>query len=318
MKRSLESLFPWRVFLSLSETGSMSRTALEMHLQPSQVSRAVSGLETLAKAQLFERSKRPIVLTQKGREVKARLLPALAEWERFEGFLEEQKEDRPFIRLSTPVGIGRFYLNAQLADYAKVDPRASFGISVEKGAEELLAREADVVFIPYRPESESLRVWPAMDAYTVPLASPAYVLRHGCPEAPEELSAHTGILMAGNHFPAAEFLVRGRERRSAFWKRTFRYSDMLNIKDAVLRGYGIAVDIPLGMVLDEIERKELVPVLGGWHRDCWHYSVVTRAEDTEETPVGKFAAWYADRATREIDERRRRGFELLGITPEKP
>ena len=315
MKRSLDSLTAWRIFLSLCETGSVSLTADALNLQPSQVSRAVSGLEALTGAVLFDRSKRPLIATPRGREVEARLRPVMTQWDLFGDFLERPPERHTAIRLSTPVGIGRFYLNAQIAEYAKVDPLALIDATVEKGVEELLAGEIDVAFVPYSPANGNLFVHPAMNAFTLPLASPLYIEKHGMPLCPEDLVRHTGFLKTGNHFPEADHLVLRSEKKTAFWKRAVRYSDMLNIKDAVLRGYGIAVDIPLGMVLEELRRKELVPVLGGWHRDFWHYSVVTRAADAGDTPVGRFAAWYAARATREIDERRREGFRLLGIDP---
>ena len=135
------------------------------------------------------------------------------------------------------------------------------------------------------------------------------------PKSPEQLIEHTGILKVGTNFPAANYLVRNKEHRTVFWKQVVRHGDMLNIKDAVLRGYGIAVDIPLGMVLDELKRGELVMVLDGWHRDFWNYTIVTRAGGNPNSPVERFAAWYARRATQEIDERREAGFALLGLNP---
>ncbi len=94
------------------------------------------------------------------------------------------------------------------------------------------------------------------------------------------------------------------------------HHDMLNIKDAVVNGYGIALDVPLGMILDELRQKTLVPVLNGWHRDFWDYSIATRKEDDQQTAVGRFAAWYAKRATQEIDSRREEGFRILGVNPD--
>lgn len=94
------------------------------------------------------------------------------------------------------------------------------------------------------------------------------------------------------------------------------HHDMLNIKDAVVNGYGIALDVPLGMILDELRQKTLVPVLNGWHRDYWDYCIATRQEDDQQTAVGRFAAWYAKRATQEIDSRREEGFRILGVNPD--
>lgn len=308
------NLLPWRVFLSLLSTGSMSRTAVELDLDVSRVSRLLTALETTIGRVLFNRHSRPLQPTIEAKEIEGKLRPVFAQWQAFEAFVTSAAAAKQTIRLSTPVGIGRLYLNRQIAEYAAIDPTICIDASVEAGVEELLSGAVDVVFVPYTPTNENLTVYPAMHAYTLPVASIDYVAAYGNPESPEELIRHTGILKTGNRFPVAETLLKNGHRRTVFWKQTIRHNDMLNVKDAVLKNLGIALDIPLGMLLDEIRRGEVVQVLDGWHRDYWSYSVVIRSTDTVNTPIGKFAAWYAQRATQEIDERRHRGFALLGVT----
>ena len=46
------------------------------------------------------------------------------------------------------------------------------------------------------------------------------------------------------------------------------------------------------------------------------YSIATRKEDDQQTAVGRFASWYAKRATEEIDRRREEGFRILGVNPD--
>ena len=46
MNFQFDDLLPWRVFLSILSTGSMSRTAIDLNLDVSQVSRLLTGLET--------------------------------------------------------------------------------------------------------------------------------------------------------------------------------------------------------------------------------------------------------------------------------
>lgn len=313
MTREFNDLLPWRVFLSLLSTGSMSRTAIDLNLDVSQVSRLLTGLETTVGRDLFNRRSRPLQPTAEAKEIDGKIRPLMAQWQAFETFVTSAGSKVQTIRLSTPVGIGRVYLNRQIAEYAAIDPSVSIDAGVEAGVEEVFSGEADVVFVPYTPANENLIVYPAMHAYTLPMASVDYVSRYGNPQSPEELIRHTGVLKTGNRFPMAETLIKDGQRRTVFWRQTIRHNDMLNVKDAVMKGLGIALDIPLGMLLDEIRRGEVVQVLGGWHRDYWSYSVVTRATDTLDTPIGKFAAWYAQRATQEIDERRRQGFALLGV-----
>ena len=305
----------WRILAKVAETGSLSRAALELGCEVSRVSRIMIALEKEVGMEILDRSKRPLKPTRAGAELLERLRPALAEWEAFEAFLDSSEAPVTVIRLSTPIGIGRFYLNNELREYSAIEPAVIFDTSVDQGAEAVLAGEVDVAFVPFRPLHPGLKVLPAMDAFTMPLASTAYVRKFGAPEKPEDLRRHVGLLKSGRDFPMAARLVRRGESAAVLWKRVIRYSDMLNIKDAVLKGFGVSLDLPLGMVLEEISHGEIVPVLGGWHRDFWHYSVITQSSAGEDSVVARFAQWFVVRATREIDERRERGFRLLGIDP---
>ncbi len=55
------------VFLRFSETQSLSRTASELHLSPSAVSRQIQNLERHLELDLVERNRRPITLSQEGK-----------------------------------------------------------------------------------------------------------------------------------------------------------------------------------------------------------------------------------------------------------
>lgn len=156
-----------------------------------------------------------------------------------------------------------------------------------------------------------------MDSFTMPLAARRYIKQHGMPKNPEDLINHIGLIKSGAGFPVTSRLVRANESRTVMWKKSLRYVDMLNIKDALVKGLGISLAFPLGRVLDEIKRGDVAKVLEDWHRPNWHCSVVTRAEDDDPTPIGKFATWYAQRATTEIDQKRNEGFRILSIESTK-
>ncbi len=316
MRASLSNLTAWKVLDAVARTGSLSRAAIESDLPVSKASRLLSQLESDIGTALIDRSVRPLRPTHEGVRILEKLQTILPPWIEFEDFLLTEESLRHVVRLSTPVGIGRFYLNKQLAEYHEIEPHVVIEASIEQGVDALLKREIDVAFLPFLPKVPGLKIYPAMHAFTIPLASPSYLRLHGAPLNPSELCRHTLILKTGENFPTARYLVLRHKKHPVRWKHSVFHHDMLNIKDAALRGFGIALDVPLGMVLDELRNKTLVPVLNGWHRDYWDYSIATRIEDGPQTPVGRFAAWYARRATQEIDSRREEGFRILGIDPE--
>ena len=316
MSETLHNIAAWRVFERIVKTGSLSRAAIELDLSASRASRLLSHLEKELDAQLINRAVRPMQPTVLGERLSEKLQRVLPLWAEFEDALAAETKLFSVVRLSTPVGIGRFYLNAQLAEYHKIEPHVVIEASIEQGEQALLNHEIDVAFLPYTPQtSGQLTIYPAMHAFTMPLASPEYLKVRGTPHKPEDLRSHTLILKSGENFPKAMQLVLRQQKQAVRWKHVVFHHDMLNIKDAVLRGFGIAIDVPLGMVLDELKSGDLVPVLGGWHREYWSYCIATRSEDGADTAAGRFAAWYARRATDEIDRRREEGFRILGIDP---
>lgn len=316
MRATSSNIIAWKVFYTITKTGSLSRAAIELDLSVSKLSRLLAQLEDDLGETLIDRSRRPLQPTAFGQKVLAKLKTVLPLWCEFEDFLNSENGLRHVVRLSTPVGIGRFYLNKQLAEYHKTAPHIVIEASIEQGEKALMNHEVDVAFLPYKPNNPALTLYPAMHAFTMPVASPDYLRRCGTPRKPQDLARHTLVLKTGENFPQATHLLLRDHRCPVQWKHVIFHHDMLNIKDAVVNGYGIALDVPLGMILDELRQKTLVPVLNGWHRDYWDYSIATRKEDDQHTAVGRFAAWYAKRATEEINRRREEGFRILGVNPD--
>ena len=317
MLSSIDSFFNWTIFYNLVHTRSITRTSIELGVETSKVSRIIGQLEKELGRPLFDRKSRPLKLTSYGEEVAAKGASAMQEWKGFLNFLEPSDEKYKLIRLSTPIGIGRFYLNEQIVQYQAENPGITIEVMVEATLEDVLAKKVDVAFIPNYPSDDRVIARPCMNSFTVPLASKEYIKKNGFPTRPDQLINHTGLLKSGEGFPVATRLIKNDETRVMMWRKTFKYVDMLNIKDALLKGLGISLDVPLGMVLDDIRRGEIVQVLDNWHRPSWQYSVITRASDDDTTPIGRFAAWYAHKATLEIEERREEGFRLLNLDPTK-
>ena len=307
-REALESVFSWRVFVAVASSGSVSRAALETGLPISTVSRVLSEFEAAAGGPLFDRSKRPLRLTPRGEHVRAAVKPALDAAESCLAAL--RSEERSPIRLSTPAGIGRFYVPRELTEYASVDPKAEFQLFIDMAEGEVLSGACDVALFPGVPAPDDrLRVTSAIKGWTAPLASRRYLAEHGEPKRPEDLVRHTGILKIGERFEETESLVRGSESCPIGWRRTAGFEDMMSLKTALLEGKGITVDLPLGMVLSEIESGEVRAVLSGWHRPAWTYSLVTLRHARPE--VEAFAIWYGKAVDRDINGRREKGFRLL-------
>ena len=109
MSETLHNIAAWRVFERIVKTGSLSRAAIELDLSASRASRLLSHLEKELDAQLINRAVRPMQPTVLGERLSEKLQRILPLWAEFEDALAAETKLFSVVRLSTPVGIGRFY-----------------------------------------------------------------------------------------------------------------------------------------------------------------------------------------------------------------
>lgn len=80
------SIYQIKMFLTVAELGSFSKAALAMNVEQSTLSKRIASLEQIMGAQLFERSARPVTLTEEGRSL-------LLAWKRLVYDFERSVED---------------------------------------------------------------------------------------------------------------------------------------------------------------------------------------------------------------------------------
>ena len=83
---------------------------------------------------------------------------------------------------------------------------------------------------------------------------------------PEDLRNHTGFVYNGPVRPQTEALELNGQVRPIRFKSMIHATDILMIKQAVLDGRGVAVDMPLLHCAEEIAAGRLQIILKGWHR----------------------------------------------------
>lgn len=319
MPLTVRDSFTWEIFLAAAERGSITQAALALDLDIAKVSRTIAMLESVSGKPLFDRTTRPFTLTAFGAATVSRVAPLMTGWQSFAEEFEAARllsAEAP-VRIATPVGIGRCYLARALRRYRNTVRDFAVETLIEQGIDELLERKIDLAVLPYRPDDARVRVFPCMDSFTVPLASTAYLKQNSAPRTIGDLTEHVGLLKIGPNYPATvRLFYSGKPSEMLDWKKTESFIDMMAVRDALLAGDGIAVDLPVGMVLDEIECGQVVAVLPGWRRDFWHYSIVLRAEDCPDTELSRLAAWLAEHMTARILKERDLAFSALGLDPE--
>lgn len=80
-----------RMFAQLAQTNNFNRSAQQLHISPSKLSRVIKGLETELKCVLFERSNRHVALTQQGEALLEFAREQLQQWDTFQDRIKPEE-----------------------------------------------------------------------------------------------------------------------------------------------------------------------------------------------------------------------------------
>jgi len=240
MERSMRHLEEMAVFAKVGELGSISAAARALGLPKSNVSRAVSKLESAFSARLVERTTRKVTLTEIGRALHAHCLNLVAEAHNAEAEIAAyQGHPSGRLRVAAPYSIGHVVLKPSIPAFLDLYPDVDLQLQLTDRTLNPVADGFDVVIRIGWLEDSSAIARKISDIDAVLVASRAYDATRGIPATIEELGEHALIgLPTGDGAPLR--LTNGRERVGVpVWTR-FACNDPLMNLDMVERGLAIA------------------------------------------------------------------------------
>ena len=257
-------------FAVVARAGGFRDAARELGRSPSGLSDAVRRLETQMGVRLLNRTTRSVGPTEAGRDLLARLGPALQEIALAVDVVNVHRE-RPMgtLRLNVPVSATRTVLPAIIPPFLAAYPEIRVEIVADESFVDLLATGCDAG-IRYE---EKL----AQDMIAVPIgprvqrfglgAAPAYLAQRGTPGHPRELLEHACFQ---GRFPSGALFAwdfeRDGERVSIEPKGPLIVQAGAAMElaiDTAIAGMGI-VALFEDWLRPHFERGELVPVLEPW------------------------------------------------------
>jgi LysR family positive regulator for ilvC len=157
-----------RIFLTVADTLSFSRSSEQLHVSLSAVSRAIQRLEQEVGQQLLERDNRSVRLSPAGREFRAYARKTLAEWQQLRLRLNAESdiagEIRVFCSVTASYSILAPVLEAFRAAYPGVEIMLHTGDQAE-GVGRVIAGQDDVA-VTARPDAlpETLAFLPLQES----------------------------------------------------------------------------------------------------------------------------------------------------------
>lgn len=159
-------------FLSVARHGTLARAAQALHVDPTTVSRRVSGLEAELQQTLFERAPAGFVLTAAGRALVPHAEAMAAAAARIHAGGDGGAALSGQLRISVSEGFGGHFVAPRLAGFVAAHPEIEIDLVASSGFLNPSRREADMAVLLARPRKGPLITRKLAD-YSLGLYAPA-------------------------------------------------------------------------------------------------------------------------------------------------
>ena len=290
----LDDLTAWRYLIAFSKTGTLQSAASMLNVDVSNISRAITALEKALGCDLIRHNSRPMELSETGKIVVRRMAQILrAHDSLIQKIIDDNSALTGNIRLSSAPGFAARRLTPLMQRFQELHPNITIEIlsgfkpaDVQKGL-------CDIATITGEPTLPGLCYMSRGRNVYLPVASPLYIQKHGMPIDPINLRQHTGLVYNGPVREETKFLFRGDKQVPVTYASCIRSTDILAIRNALLEGMGVAVDMPLVQIYEDLLAGRLVPILPGWFRPPVECFIVANHEAWHMKRVRIFLEWYA-------------------------
>lgn len=254
-------------FSQVVEHGGFSAAARALDIPKSRLSRRIAQLEETLGVRLLQRTTRRLRLTLAGerylhycREVTASARAAE------ESMRQLQSQPCGPVVISCPISIAQQMLAPLLPEFLDTWPAVSVQVMATNRRVDLIREGVDLALrVRTRLDTDAELVVKHLgeDSSTL-VASPAYLERHGTPETPQDLPAHTTL-----SFNDPQNEVRWHLRDTADEDVTVSLqpqlccNDFIVLTEAAVRGRGIAL-LPSVATYEALRQGQLVQVLPQW------------------------------------------------------
>jgi DNA-binding transcriptional LysR family regulator len=182
-------------FLTVAEERSFTRAAQRLGVSPSALSHAIRGLEERIGVRLLARTTRSVAPTDPGRQLLARLGPALGD---IRGALDliSELSTRPAgrVRLIVSPLAAKTVLAPKLGQFAREYPDVVLDVTTDESRVDLVAAGFDAgIHLGEFIERDMLVIRVSADRRPAIVGSPGYFASHPRPESPRDLTRHRCI-----------------------------------------------------------------------------------------------------------------------------
>lgn len=278
----MDQLTVLRAFVRLVELETFSKTAEELHVKQSTVSKWVASLEADLGARLVDRTTRSLRVTDMGQRFYQRATALLADYESAVGEVREGADTiRGRIRMSVPVVFGQRFIVPLVTDFLLQHEHLELELLFGDRYVSLVEEGFDVAIRVGIPVDSSLRSHALGQGRRRLVAAPAYLERHGAPRTPRDLEGHQCLVHTERSTRAAWSFKKGKRTHKVAVSGRIAANHSESTLHMARAGLGIAL-LASWLVEGDLESGALVPLLDGYEPPA--------APVRALTPPGRFVA----------------------------
>ena len=231
-----------KVFTAVADAGGMSAAAKRLHVSQPTVSQAIAELEKYYGIKLFERLSQKLYLTKEGELMLSFSRHILDSFEQMEEAMD-QAAKKPNLRIGCSVTVGTCLINDILDRAGAEMPHVLFRVVVANSSDierAILSNEVDLGIVEGILESSELLVTPVCEDELVVVCGSSHPL--------VKEKTVTPAMLEGQDYISRESGSTGRNQLEKLFEeqglklvRTFCSTNTEAIKNAVIRGRGIAI-----------------------------------------------------------------------------
>jgi DNA-binding transcriptional LysR family regulator len=310
----MKELLSWQLLAQSAQMGSVAAASEALQIDQATAGRLLAALEVKVGRPLFVRRSRPFKLTYAGEHACGEIAPIIRSYElALEHIKKDASELKGTIRLSTAPGFVKDILIPELMEFQQIYPEIDFDLRLSQSEKDVARNQVDIAFTSNKPSDPDILYFWRDHTLLIPVASRSYIEKHGFVNHPEELRNHFGFVYSGPVRPEASVMYRGDTAVRVRWKKMMKVPDIIAIKNAVLAGYGISIDMPIVHCHKEIAAGDLIPILGNWSVPSKECFAITSKAAYSTLRVKTFLDWYIPRSVQRARERDRRIADRTGL-----
>ncbi len=248
-----------RTFVDVMKQGSFAAVARQRDVDPSSVSRSISGLEKKLGFRLFQRTTRKLAPTEAGSEYYARVERLVEDLDRAgEQARDLVSQPKGTLRVTACTSFGQRILAPLLPKLQSRYPDLTIELVLVDHQIDIVDEQIDIAIrFGSRPHGDLVASKLVPRRFRV-CASPSYLERHGMPTHPKDLQGIDCLLFPMPGYRSAwRFRRKGREPFEVPVSGRLLVSHGMTMTSCAVAGLGPAL-LPDWLCADEIEAGDLV------------------------------------------------------------